>query len=401
MNKKIISILSVIVLVVIVILGIVICRNDVSIQVKTVTISLTSSSGNITQKPDETESIKENNTSKEELLSDAKERLEAKLNIVTEYLQTSGSDKTVSDFLEWFSKYYNVNIINELANSNTDNINRDFYMQTGKSLFVLCDEFVENNDVIKITAAKTDEFNFLFAGDICLAEDGFVLDYYDTTTGLKDCISKEILDMTNSADLFMANNEFSISDKGEPLAGKLYTFRANPNRVSILKEFGIDIVSLGNNHVYDYGRDAFLDTMTNLKNAEITYVGAGENINEASKVIYYQVNGIKIGIVSASSAEKVRYTPEAKDNAPGIFRMYDTKMLLDVSNAASKKCDFLIAYLHWGTEDSDKYEEYQHNLAVELKNNGVDAIIGGHPHILQGVEYIGDMPVIYSMGDFW
>jgi poly-gamma-glutamate synthesis protein (capsule biosynthesis protein) len=105
--------------------------------------------------------------------------------------------------------------------------------------------------------------------------------------------------------------------------------------------------------------------------------------------------------VSASRAEKVRYTPAAKENSAGIFLMYDDERLLQVIEEADKQCDYLIAYLHWGTEDSKYYEEYQHNIAVELIDKGVDAIIGGHPHVLQGFEYINGKPVIYSLGDFW
>ena len=65
------------------------------------------------------------------------------------------------------------------------------------------------------------------------------------------------------------------------------------------------------------------------------------------------------------------------------------------------ECDYLIAYVHWGTEDSDQFEDYQHEQAEELLRSGADIIIGGHPHVLQGLEYIDDKPVIYSMGDFW
>lgn len=351
----------------------------------------------------ETENLTEPSTenSKENLLKNSKEKLKEKLNIVSGYLESVQSDKNINDFVEWFSSCYNINIVSELAYNSSNDINRDFYLQTGKSLFVLCDEFIGNTDVKEIAAADSKEFNMLFAGDICLAEDGFVLDYYDTTSGLNDCISKEILDITNAADLFMVNNEFCLSDRGEPLPGKMYTFRAAPYRVDILKQFGVDVVSLANNHVYDFGPDAFWDTMLHLEEAGIEKVGGGNNNTEAESVLYYHVNGIKIGIIAASSAEKSRYTPGATESLSGIFLMYNTERLLEVSKNADKQCDFLITYLHWGTEDSDRYEQYQHDLAVMLKDCGVDAIIGGHPHKLQGVEYIENVPVIYSLGDYW
>jgi poly-gamma-glutamate synthesis protein (capsule biosynthesis protein) len=241
----------------------------------------------------------------------------------------------------------------------------------------------------------------LFAGDVCLEEDGFVLDYYDQIGGdLSQCVSPYLLNRMAGADLFMLNHEYSMSDRGAKL-DKYYTFRANPSRVNILKEMSVDIVSLANNHTYDYGYDAFVDTLNILQENGIREVGAGLNASQAEQVQYYEINGVKIGIVSASRAEKYVITPKATDSNPGVFWMYDDTRLKEVVTEANTQCDFLVAYLHWGTEDSEYFENYQHNIAQELVDCGVDAIIGGHPHIVQGMEFIGDVPVIYSMGDFW
>ena len=66
-----------------------------------------------------------------------------------------------------------------------------------------------------------------------------------------------------------------------------------------------------------------------------------------------------------------------------------------------KKSDYVIAFVHWGTEGTNYYEADQVNLAEQFVQAGVDAIIGGHTHCLQGMTYIGDVPVIYSLGNFW
>ncbi len=241
-----------------------------------------------------------------------------------------------------------------------------------------------------------DYVSFLFAGDVCLEEDGFVIDYYDEVGGdLTQCVSPYLLERMRSADIFMLNHEYSISNRGSRL-DKYYTFRANPSRMSILKEMDVDIVSLANNHVYDYGYDAFEDTLRLLDESGIRRVGAGMNLAEAEQVQYFEVNGIKIGVVSASRAEKYVITPEAKENEPGVFWMYDDTRLKEVCTEANGQCDFLIAYIHWGTEDSCYFEEYQQEIARELVDCGVDAIIGGHPHIVQGMEYIEDVPVLQS-----
>ena len=249
--------------------------------------------------------------------------------------------------------------------------------------------------------ATEDYVSFLFAGDICLEEDGFVLDHFDETGGnLEQCMSPYLLERMASADLFMLNHEYSISSRGSRL-DKYYTFRANPERMDILKQMSVDIVSLANNHVYDYGFDAFSDTISLLDQAGIRHVGAGFNQEEAEQVEYFDVRGIRIGVVSASRAEKYVITPQAKGDKPGVFWMYDHDRLKEVTAEAASQCDFLVAYLHWGTEDSEYFEDYQHNIAEELVECGVDAIIGGHPHIVQGMEFLGDVPVMYSLGDFW
>ena len=171
--------------------------NKFSIEVNTTSIE---ASNVVEEESEESPEI-----SKEEILTKSKSNLVNKLDILGEYFKIKGTDKTVNDFVEWLSLNYSVDIINELGSNNDSsaNINRDFYSQTGKSLFVLSDEYLENQDNIYKEGKKIDSADILFAGDVCLAEDGFVLDYYDTTASLKDCISDEIIKRTNDADIFI------------------------------------------------------------------------------------------------------------------------------------------------------------------------------------------------------
>ena len=74
-----------------------------------------------------------------------------------------------------------------------------------------------------------------------------------------------------------------MSERGEPLEGKYYTFRAKPERMALLEEMGTDLVSLANNHIYDYGEEAMVDTMDYLKEAGIPYVGGGRDLKEAER----------------------------------------------------------------------------------------------------------------------
>ena len=239
------------------------------------------------------------------------------------------------------------------------------------------------------------------AGDLCLEEDGFVIDKYDEVDDLGACISPEILELTGNADIFYLNHEYTVSDRGEALAGKLYTFRAKPERMALLEEMGTDLVSLANNHIYDYGEEGMLDTLDYLDKAGIPYVGGGRNIKEAGRPVYFIINGMKIGFVAASNAELTLYTPAAGEDTPGILEAYDTSLYDQVIAEASKECDYLIAYIHWGPEDVNQYAAYQTAQGKEFLDAGADIVVGGHPHVLQGMEYMDGKPVIYSMGDFW
>lgn len=342
----------------------------------------------------------------EETRAEALHAVAGKLTTVRDMLQAVGSDKSVAEFAEWFTAEYGEEVLFQIFEQTGQGRFSDklFYTLTGSSVYVLTDAFLGNQDQpgnIRKEAADSESVNLMFAGDLCLAEDGFVLDYFDETGVLSDYISPLLLEKTNQADIFLINHEYVSSTKGEPLNGKYYTFRAKPERISILEAMGTDIVSLANNHIYDYGAEAFLDTMDILKTAGIPYVGGGSNYEEAAKPVYFTINGMKIGYVAASRAEKMRFTPEAGTDSPGIVRMYDLTNIKNIISGASAQCDYLIAYLHWGTEDSKYFESYQREIAEELFACGADIIIGGHPHVLQGMEYLEGKPVVYSLGDFW
>ena len=241
-----------------------------------------------------------------------------------------------------------------------------------------------------------------FAGDINLSEGWSTTQHLDKCpNGIADCISPNIIALTNSCSLFMLNNEYTYSTRGTKLAGKAYTFRANPSRVSVIQQLGTDVVLMANNHVYDYGKDAFLDTLTTLDSVGIPYVGAGRNMSEAEKPVIFTVNGIKIAYVAATRAEKTIYTPEAGKDTPGVLRTYDETHYLNVIRNAKKNADYVVASVHWGTEYSNNADSTQQKLAHEYIDAGADAVIGSHTHVLQGIEYYKNKPIMYSLGNFW
>ena len=241
-----------------------------------------------------------------------------------------------------------------------------------------------------------------FAGDINLAEEYGTTDLIDSSeNGIFDCIDEEMISVMKSADLMILNNEFTYSDQGAPLEGKAYTFRADPKRVDVLKQVGVDAVNLANNHVYDYGQVAMLDTFATLEAAGIDYFGAGVNIERAMKPLYVDFDNLRVSFVSASRAEKIKMTPQATEDTPGILRCYDTALFDRAISEAKANSDICIAVVHWGTEYSTELEAVQIETAKEYVAAGADIIIGAHSHCLQGLEFVDDAPVLYSLGNYW
>lgn len=270
---------------------------------------------------------------------------------------------------------------------------------------ILSDEeyMVENNIYVKEAASK-EHVSITFAGDILFDPDYGVMAALQLNGGnISDGILPDVISEMKSADIMMINNEFPYSNAGEPTPEKQFTFRADPSYVSYLNELGVDIVSLANNHAYDYGEEAFIDTMNALKGAGIPYVGAGADEHEAMMPVYYVINDMKIAIVSATQIEKADYpdTKGAGENSPGVFRCWNGEKLLQAVAEAKKNSDFVIVYVHWGTENQVETDWAQDKQAPELVDAGADIIIGSHPHILQKIDVIKGVPVIYSLGNFW
>ncbi|SHH43531.1 poly-gamma-glutamate synthesis protein (capsule biosynthesis protein) [Butyrivibrio fibrisolvens DSM 3071] len=268
----------------------------------------------------------------------------------------------------------------------------------------LTDEDIDPNALANTEESIDNSFSYTlcFAGDINFDDTWSNMVYYHNHgDDIYNCIDEDFIIEMNAADIMWINNEFTYSTGGAPMAGKAYTFRANPQNVYILNQLGVDIVGLANNHVFDYGEEAFLDTLATLEADGIPYVGAGRNIEEASSPVYMQLGDLTIAYVAASRAEKNKMTPEATQTSPGILRCYDTEKFVAEIKEASENADFVIALPHWGTEYSTKLESAQTSTAREYIDAGADVIIGAHSHCLQGMEYYNGSLIAYSLGNYW
>ena len=275
----------------------------------------------------------------------------------------------------------------------------------GKYAEILADPvYMAENNIYAKEAAKEGEVILAFAGDILFDPAYSVMaSLLQRANGIHDSISADLMDEMKNADIMMINNEFPYSARGVPTEGKQFTFRARPESASILEEMGVDIVSLANNHAYDYGEEAFLDTMDTLAGIEMPYVGAGHNLEEASKPVYFISGDIKIAIVSATQIERMDNpdTKGATDSSAGVFRCLNPDRLLEAVREAKENSDFVVVYIHWGTENTVEVDWAQRDQAPKIADAGADLIIGDHPHCLQPIEYVNGVPVVYSLGNFW
>lgn len=264
--------------------------------------------------------------------------------------------------------------------------------------------FVDSSlNIIELGNSPDGEITIGFAGDINLDEkwkDSPMQFYKPGVNNITDFIDPVLVNKMKAADILFVNNEFTFSDRGEAQK-KPYTFRANPANVSVYEELGVDAVSIANNHIFDYGETAMMDTIATLKSANIACAGAGENIDEAQKALYFRINGKVIAFVAAGRTELWLNTPAAGIGKPGILDAYGSDNCVNAIKAAEANSDFAFVYVHWGIELSHKTSTEQPVEAKRYIDAGADAVIGAHPHVLQGMDFYKEKFVAYSLGNFW
>ena len=255
-----------------------------------------------------------------------------------------------------------------------------------------------------VDAKRKDAVTIGFAGDI-LFDDNYAVGEAFKRNGdsAKGVLGDKLLTKMNNVDIMLVNNEFPYSDRGAPTPDKTYTFRARPETAEILNGMGVDMVSLANNHAFDYGEQALLDSFDALDKVGVAYGGAGKNLEEASHPVYYVTNnGMKIAFICATQIERLGNpdTREATETSAGVFRCLDDSLLLDKIKEARGRNAFVVVFIHWGTESTSELDFYQTDQAKEIADAGANLIIGSHPHVLQKIDYVDGVPVVYSLGNY-
>jgi poly-gamma-glutamate synthesis protein (capsule biosynthesis protein) len=199
-----------------------------------------------------------------------------------------------------------------------------------------------------------------------------------------------------AADLTFGNLECPVSDVGRNRY-HLYSFRADPRAVEGLKCAGFDVMSVANNHIYDWGPDALLDTMRRLREAGIVPVGAGANDIEAHYPQVLNRAGLKLAFLAY-----VDIAPETAMAAPdraGVAWLEPERVLADI-RFARPLADLVVVALHWGNEYVTRPQSKQTKLAHQMIDAGADLLVGSHAHVVQPVEEYRGRWIAYSLGNF-
>ena len=208
----------------------------------------------------------------------------------------------------------------------------------------------------------------------------------------------KIHDYLKSADLVFGNLETPIT-QGSEISDFEIIFRSNPGTEQALKQAGFSILSLANNHTPNFGEKGLKDTFNFLENADIKYVGAGQNEQEAYQPAYIEKKGIKFAFLAYNDADVVPAYYEASANRAGTAFMRMDKMTEAVKEA-ERKANFVIVSMHAGIEYAEKSNDSQVNFAHAAIDSGADLVLGHHPHVVQTLEHYKSKYIFYSLGNF-
>lgn len=267
---------------------------------------------------------------------------------------------------------------------------------------------IEDNQLEEPVIKKQDShFTMSVIGDIMCHntqyKDAYISssDTYDFTYVFQD-IKKYI----ESADITVGNLETTFAGKAKGYSN-YPTFNTPEQLAYNLKDFGIDVLSTANNHCMDSGFSGLVSTLNYLDDANIDHVGTNSTPEAQNEILIKNVNDVKIAFLSFTYGTNGIPIPSTK---PYAVNLIDENLILEqLSLAKEQNPDMICVSMHWGSEYQTKQNKEQESLANLLFQNGVDVILGSHPHVLQPMEKktitledgtTKDCFVIYSLGNF-
>lgn len=245
-----------------------------------------------------------------------------------------------------------------------------------------------------------DSISIIFIGDIMGHDSQIAAAFNKEKNSYNyDKVFDKISPTIKSADFAIANLEVTLA--GPPYVG--YPQFSSPDALAIAcKKSGIDILVTANNHSCDKGKKGLIRTIDVLDSLNIPHTGTFKNLNERDQknLLIFKKNNIKIGMLNYTYGTNGIPVPK-----PTFVNLIDKSLILeDINKSKKDSLDKLIVFIHWGNEYKSHPSNEQVNLANFLFKNGVDIIIGSHPHVLQRMEFIKDSTrqkvIAYSLGNF-
>lgn len=208
------------------------------------------------------------------------------------------------------------------------------------------------------------------------------------------------------ADIAVGNLETTFAGKDRGYSN-YPTFNTPEQLAYNLKTLGMDVLSTANNHSLDKGYKGIVSTLDFLDDAGIAHTGTYRTEEEQNQILIQNVKGITMAFLSFTYGTNGIPVPSGKDYCVNLI---DENLMLEQINLAKEQNpDMICVFMHWGIEYQTKQNKEQNELADFLFENGVDVILGGHPHVLQPMEKrqvtledgtTKDGFVVYSLGNF-
>ena len=208
-----------------------------------------------------------------------------------------------------------------------------------------------------------------------------------------------ITSVLRSADFTAVNLETAVTSRGRPQP-KTYHFTTTPAAFAALRAAGVNLVTIANNHILDYGQTGLADTLAAAQAAHFPFVGAGVNAAAAWAPYVTTIHGTKIAIIGVSQVAELALPWVATKHRAGEANAIDLGRTLAAVRAAKRLARIVIVFMHWGTEGMACPDQNQLSLAPKLAAAGASIIIGAHAHMLQGSGWLGHTFVAYGMGNF-
>jgi len=272
-----------------------------------------------------------------------------------------------------FALVFTVGIIPKSETQNSTDVTEAFKEE------VLSTEAEDKSEMPK------DTLTLSFIGDCIIgSESGKINDgnfSYMAANGEHSYFFEKVRDELSKDDFTIANVECVLTDRELEKIGKDYDpafwYKAPTSSTDILTLGSVEVASVVNNHTGDYGEEGYNDTVAALK-------AYGLQVGENLTPLYIEKNGIKIGLLSCN-----------------LWSSYNVSYIEEALETMQDKCEYKIVFFHGGTEGVHEPDNYKIDACRYLAESGLcDLIVGSHPHVLQPMEVVNDVPILYSLGNF-